>query len=402
MNRLRLGIAEPSSREHHFGRIPSHPDVEWLGRIQHPERLEAWQGVDALLVSDEFAATVRSVMAGAIAARVPTFHILDGAARWQNLFENPRSTVQANGAPFLQPLIADCMLVMGPLQAQILRWLGNRGEILPVGLPRFDQHPARACRVGAPAAGQRLLVATNNSPWYTDEQKGFFLPRFEDLVRRLRTSAKVQEVGLGFRTSGLVPGYQPVPGQPVPSLLEELAGAAAVITTPSTLAVESMLCGVPTLVYDPYAGPALNPSAWMATDANTVLDLLPDLLSPTRERARFQDSLVQAMVTPPGQAAERIVEVIRRWKREGHPAADLSPEAALPVPALGVGPRFGIQQDQLIGLLHTLPQLVAMWERQHLINDSLVTQLRHATWGRRCIERVHVWLSRLRQGSAKR
>ncbi len=301
-----------------------------------------------LVVSDEHDTFVRGRLATARLRGIPTFHVLDGAVRWQNLFDNPRSSVPENGPSFLQPLMAECTVVIGPMQAQILRWLGNPGVILPLGLPRLDGHRRAPCRMGGPEAGTRLLIATNNTPWYTDSQREFFEPRFRELVKRLLDACRRRNLPVAVRPSNLGPNLSPGPecwpgnnGTRVP-FTEDLTTAAAVITTPSTIAIEAMLAGIPTLVYDPYADPMLNPSAWYATSVDTVIEQLDGLVAPSMPRARYQDSLVATMVVPKGGASERLIQAMMA-RVSGGPEAllalqDAAHASPVAVPPLG-GPR---------------------------------------------------------------
>jgi len=59
------------------------------------------------------------------------------------------------------------------------------------------------------------------------------------------------------------------------------------------MAAEGMNAGISTLVFDPWADPALVPSAWTADAPRTVSTLLPSLLAPTQKRASLQELICQ-------------------------------------------------------------------------------------------------------------
>lgn len=375
--RIALATPEPPSRLINYDSVASHPDVDWRGQLPYPYYPQDLENIDAIIVSDEWAPGVRACIAACKLKGIPTFHVLDGVIRWKNLFENPRSLVPENGSPFMRPLMSDMTFVMGDLQAAVLRWLGN-SMICVSGLPRFANYELKSCSHGE-HPHPRLLLASANRPWYTETQRDFFIPAFQRLLDMLKRDCARLGVPLDCRLSPLV-GWENVEPSwlgPHPPLHEQLQSCSALITTPSTIAVEAMLLGIPTLIFDPWADPILTPSPWVADDANAVSTLLPSLLAPSKERARLQDFIRNFTVRDSRNSTELIVNVMsqevakRRAALSGstfQPSDDVSPMEAPPIKH---SYDWDLDTPHVVGLVQTIPQLVALLyqERQtmHMI-----------------------------------
>jgi len=180
--------------------------------------------------------------------------------------------------------------------------------VCATGFPRFDRFKRQACRVGEVKGRPRILVATANTPWVTESQKDLVTEEFRQLIQNLQSEG--DEIEFSYRISKDLADEIEVVSDCRDSVAEALKKSDVVITTPSTIAVEAMLAGVPTLIFDPFAFPVFTPSAWSATDWKSVLRLMPTLLSPTQELASYQDQVLRLLVTEDQNAAARIVDII--------------------------------------------------------------------------------------------
>lgn len=305
--KIRIATTENEARFHHYREVVESPNFEWCGTLDPPFTDEKFSGVDAFICSCEHHWPTRLAIAACKKLGIPTFHVIDGIVEWRNLFENPRTSEKANGAPLFQPLISDHTFAMGQVQQRALQWLGN-SAVHATGLPRLDGVVAAPCRFGKPAGPPRLLVATANTPWFTEAQEEQFGREFERLIAGL--PGAVPHLQCTWRLAAPVVEKFKLPHALAESAAQTLAATDALVTTPSSLAIEAMLLGVPTLIFDPYACPVLTPSAWAATSADSVLQLLPSLLAPDAKRASLQDSLRDLIAPADGKAAERIRESV--------------------------------------------------------------------------------------------
>jgi hypothetical protein len=307
---IRLATPETSSRYHHYESLVSRPEFEWLGTIEAPYA-EALYGVDALIIScDQFADTRLAILASRKLG-IPVFHIIDGVVDWRTTFTDPQYQMDHGGIQLFQPMLADHVFAMGPLQKYLLHWLGNK-NIHASGLPRLDVLPRRACRKGPCGNTPTLLVATANTPSSTENQMEILLESLASLLSALSATSKEGKHTIQYRVSQRIEDTLGVTGNGGESAEEALSKADALITTPSTLAIEAMLMGVPTLIFDPFALPTLTPSAWYATHWSSVMSSLDSLLAPSDDYAELQDLMVGMTITPGVVSSKEISNVIQQ------------------------------------------------------------------------------------------
>lgn len=194
---------------------------------------------------------------------IPTVLLTDGVVEYANTYLNPWL-----GPTHLQRTPHDLVLAMGPLHTKILELLGNRA--ITTGLPRldgFEQRIAEARTHTEP--DQWLLIATALTPAMDNAA----LARVQDVLRTVRDEAGHRNVPTRWRIAPQLADTLGVPIDTSP-LTETFAGARATLTTASTLAVESMLAGVPTAVAHPHPWPLWVPAAWVWQEApdHTPLD----------------------------------------------------------------------------------------------------------------------------------
>jgi hypothetical protein len=379
-DRIALATPEPPYRLSNYNSIAFHSKVDWRGQLPYPYYPEDLENIDAIIISDEWAPEVRACIAACKLKGIPVFHILDGVIRWKNLFENPRSLVPENGTPFMRPLMSDMTFVMGDLQAGVLRWLGN-SKICVSGLPRFANYEPKSCFYGDHPS-PRLLLASSNRPWYTESQRNFFIPAFQRLLDVLKRDCASLGVPLHCRLSPLVEweNVEPAWLGPHPPFHEQLQSCSALITTPSTIAVESMLLGIPTLIFDPWADPTLTPSPWVADDANAISTLLPSLLSPSKERASLQDFILNFTVRDSRNSTELIVNVIsqevaKRRAQLTEPTSQQSDHLfSMEAPQIRNSFNWDLNTPHVVGLVQTIPQLVALLHEERR-TMHMITQL---------------------------
>ncbi len=302
---IRLATTENDARIHHYAEVTKDPRIEWLGTISEPYNETSLAGIDALLISCDNYLPSRIAAAACGTLGIPVFHILDGVVDWRTTFENPKYDSKHHGTPLFQPLIANHVFTLGPLQQLQMRHLGN-GNAHATGLPRLDRIKRRPCRIGDAAESPSLLIATANTPWATDQQRDQLIREF----RQLHTHLQKSNLQTTYRISQELAEKTAISADNTGSATQALEKCTALITTPSTMAVEAMLSGVPTLIFDPFALPVFTPSAWVATHWQSLIASLPSLLSPTKPLATYQDDLCQFIAIGDGSATQRVADKI--------------------------------------------------------------------------------------------
>jgi hypothetical protein len=378
--KVTLATPETSGRFHHYAAVVESPEIEWLGTIPAPFSAATLDRVQGIIISDEWHAPTRVAIAECKKRGIPVFHVIDGILEWRNLFENPRSTEAKNGSPLFQPVLADHTFCMGPVQKWQLEWLGN-ASIHATGLPRLDGMPVSNCRPRSVSNPPRLLVATANTPWFNTEQRQRFMAEFSRLVGLClaETSGSTPDFRCIWRVAEVAASALGLVADSSGSAADALASCDALLTTPSTFAVEAMLMGVPTMLFDPFACPAFIPAAWNATSAETAFAQIPSLLRPLEARCRLQDS-IRSLIAPTDRGAtnrvrECILQVVRNGRVqpvEGSPA--FSPASPLhDFNSKEHPPQFS--PADVHGLLATLPALDAKIAGQNERIEQLQKQL---------------------------
>lgn len=380
---LRIATSDPVDRLHHLGSLRKHPQLAWRGYLKSPFDEACFKDIDALVVTDEYYLPNRLALAACKRLGIPSFHIVDGIMEWRNLFENPRSIDPKQGTPLFQPLLADYTFAMGSEQAEALRWLGN-SSVFATGLPRFDDLDRRNCRIG-PSANPEILIASANTPWFSAEQESTFRGVYDHLPGVLDIARDTLSTPFAVRWRVAACLQDSVADLPKSqgTAAEALDSCSALISTPSSLVVEAMILGIPTLVLDPYAVPALTPAAWSANDAATASSMLGDLLAPSPQRASFQDWIRDRVTTSTPSASDSIARFICDASRSGSvpPAWNVNE----PSTSSKTAPNIQNQSRALEALALTLPALDAKLAEQEATIQRLEAEIherrRKRSWG---------------------
>lgn len=308
IKKIRLATPEPGERHQHYVALAEQPGVEWLGTLDFSADLDYRELVDGVLVSGEWALPDRLAVIKCFQQGIPTFHFMDGILEWRNLFENPRSTDASRGSPLYQPILSDFTFCMGELQKLQLEWLGN-SNVVASGLPRLGCEKIATSRRQNHPSTRSVLIATANTPWFTDQQKLEFCREFVPFYERCRDQS---EFAIKWR---LAPSLWNKLGEKNPEAssnpLDDLQSVDCVVCTPSTLVMEAMQLGLPTMVFDPYNRPDFLPSAWRATNWASAFDMIPGLLAADPQKCRLQDTLRDYQISNSAETIPKILSVIQ-------------------------------------------------------------------------------------------
>ena len=195
---------------------------------------------------------------------VPVLILADGILEYRNTWEHPDL---ADGAVF-QPLMGHKLATIGRGQSRVVESWGNIGKCEVVGLPRLDHIQSSSIPPVRSQGPFRLLVATANTPAFNDDQRKIVVQSLTHIKERLeknpRVNGRMTEV-----TWRLTDGLEKEIGLPEsdpkrhrPPLAEVVENVDAVITTPSTLYLESILRGRPTAILDFFNSPSYLSGAW--------------------------------------------------------------------------------------------------------------------------------------------
>ena len=189
--------------------------------------------------------------------------LMDGIVEYRNTFLNP-----AVGATFLRPAPADVVACAGEMDRRTLAAMGNHAVV--TGLPRL----AGLHSLPAPSADLGILVATANTPAFGDAERARLLAA----LATIRDECAAGHIRVLWRLTGGLENDLGVMCDRRP-LARVLADVRAVIATPTTLLVESMLAGRPTILLDPHPVPCWQMAPWIIRTAtkSAAPDHRPDL-----------------------------------------------------------------------------------------------------------------------------
>ena len=251
-----------------------------------------------------------------------TLYAIDGILEWRNAWEN-RSDEPA--CPWtMRPVLCDKVACIGASQARVLNTWGNLGKTEVVGIPRLESlrtnHSARNGR-NEPI---RILVTTAKWPGFTPEQIEQVVRSLQDLKNYFETRRVIDgtEIEVLWRLTGgldhVIGVENHMTGLDGAELQSILADVDAVITTPSTVMLEAMLCELPVCLLDYTNSPGYVSAAWSISAREHIGDVIEQLARPTDRRFFLQKSLLEDTLQCNESATERMVQLANEMIRIGH------------------------------------------------------------------------------------
>ena len=273
--------------------------------------------------------------------RVPVLVLADGVLEYRNTWEHPGIP---QGCVF-QPVCGHKLACIGQGQARVIESWGNPGRCEVVGMPRLDHLSANAAPPVRTEGPFRLLIATANTPAFTQSQRQTLVDSLRFLVDRFERIPKVngRPVDLNWRlTDGLSDelGLPDLPTHKLPPLHQAIDEADAVITSPSTLYLESALRNRPTAIIDYWNSPKYITPAWSITANSHVFPVLEQLADPPPHRMVFQNAALHEQLECSSAATPRLIQLIDAMIDAGQVARSNDqpiklPARILPVKRLG-------------------------------------------------------------------
>ncbi len=264
-------------------------------------------------------------------AHLPVLILSDGILEYRNTWEHPDLP---EGSMF-QPLFGSKLACIGKSQVRSVESWGNPGRCESVGLPRLDSlltgRPSKIQRKGP----FRLLIATANTPAFNDHQRATVVNSLTHLKRIVDANAVIngRPVEVTWRlTSGLdeeIGLPTPDPGKKT-ALLEMIDQVDAVITTPSTLYLESVLKKRPTAILNFHNTPLYVASAWTISAPAHVRQTLLELESPPEPKMLFQEAMLHDNLECRTPATPRLIQLITTMIEAGRTARKENRDVQLP------------------------------------------------------------------------
>ncbi len=254
--------------------------------------------------------------------RVPILVLSDGILEYRNTWENPGLP---DGSLF-QPLFGHKLACIGRGQSRVIESWGNAGKCEVVGLPRLDAIESGAVAPVQTSGPFRILIATANTPSFNDSQRATVVDSLKAVQAWFESKPAVGErpVKVTWRLSdgldealGVGDGVDPEDRPPIGEVIEEVD---AVITTPSTMYLESVLRGRPTAILDFHNSPQYVTSAWTVSAAEQLDQVIGELADPPLPKMMFQQHVMNEQLECQTPAKPRLLRLIETMVRSGEQA----------------------------------------------------------------------------------
>ncbi len=250
---------------------------------------------------------------------VPVLILADGILEYRNTWEHP----DLPDASIFQPLCGHKLACIGRGQVRVVESWGNVGKCEFVGLPRLDSVDLESVPAVQTEGPFRLLIATANTPAFNDEQRETVIQSLTHIRERLDKNPKVngRDCQVTWRLTDGLERAIGLPESEIPSddweapqrkpLSDVIDEVDAVITTPSTLYLESVLKKRPTAVLDFHNRPHYVPAAWTINAPIHFNWTLRELADPPGHKMLFQDATLHDQLECEGPATDRMVELLQ-------------------------------------------------------------------------------------------
>lgn len=264
--------------------------------------------------------------------RTPVLILSDGILEYRNTWEHPELV---EGSIF-QPLFGHKLACIGRGQARVVESWGNPGACEIVGLPRLDEVDPASCPAVRQTGPFRVLIATANTPAFDLSQRQSVVEALTQIKRWIGENPTVtgRPIEVHWRLSdgleseiGVGPDSDPDERPPLAGVLENVD---AVITTPSTMYLESILRQRPTAILDFHNSPHYISSAWTINAPRHLDWILPQLAAPPAHKMNFQNFVLEDQLECRTPAKPRMLKLIAAMVEAGKLARGNRTDLELP------------------------------------------------------------------------
>ena len=262
---------------------------------------------------------------------LPVLILSDGILEYRNTWEHP----DLPAGSMFQPLFGHKLACISKSQARIVESWGNVGRCEVVGLPRLDSAVEKWLPPLTHEGPFRILVATANTPAFNDEQRAAVISGLAQLRKTVEHNPVVngRPLEVVWRlTTGLDEeiGLPAPPTGKAPPLSDVIDEVHAVITTPSTLYLESVVKKRPTAILDFHNSPMYVASAWTINAPIHVRHIIEELESRPAPKMMFQDFVLEENLECRTPATPRLMQLIETMIEQGRVAKKNDDDLKLP------------------------------------------------------------------------
>lgn len=296
---------------------------------------------------------------------IPSLALQDGILEWRCQYENPLFG-SGGGPPQHQPVMADKIGCLGHQSARQMAAWGNAAKVEVTGMPRLDRILQSQTWRPPARPGKTLLVMTAQKPWFDDKQRNLVLQSLRDLKEFLSSKPEIQVL---WRLTRDIPGILGVENHETDKgeagLIRLIESADAVITTPSTAAIESMMLSRPVAFLDYTNSPRFFPAVWQISAKSHLSTAVADLLNPGAAKMAYQNDILNDVLQNTEPSASRVFDLILKMVEEFRDQLRKRQSVALPPAMLDSTPIF----------VSYLPLLAALYPGHQIFSEANPTRL---------------------------
>lgn len=271
---------------------------------------------DLVITFDEHGCELGLCVAEMSRQGVATLQVMDGILEWRRTWAYPTSFVKR---PINQPVLSHKVACLGNADARIMESWGNVGKCEIVGSPRFDPiiELKRDIRTDpVTTRPMRLLIMTAKTPGFTPEQLEVTYKSLVDLKDHLKSKTDIEVIWRVTQKLHQRLGVNNTVKDVTSTELHDiLRHVDAVITTPSTAMLESMLFGHPVALLDYHNCPHYIPAAWRVTSEEQIGTVVEDLRNPPLDRMLYQEYCLNDALSSKTPALPRMIKLIENMIR---------------------------------------------------------------------------------------
>ena len=279
--------------------LSSDYEVVFISSMEEVGALERGLKTLSLLITfSEYTPPYVEVIARARRAGVETLILMDGISDWRNSFERPFGKDDLSYAPpespFQLPSLCTYIACIGFNQFTFLSKFGNSEKVILTGSPKLDDFytESRAYalsidKAGTQPSGKKILICTARTPAFNKHQ----MEKLMSFLEAGKSALKDSGYQLNWRVSFDIAEQLGVSNS-TQSLIDDLANTDVVLTSPSTLGIESMMLEKPTAILNPFNSPLFLQSPWVLNSVDDF-DLLDEMVDPPMHKMLYQELMLE-------------------------------------------------------------------------------------------------------------
>ena len=280
-------------------------------------RLDSFSAINCVITVHSIDKNLLATLDG-LRGKVPTLTLQDG------LIEYAHCCLKEGSIHRYRPIATEYLLTFGERPKKIAEMRCETASVVATGSPRFDDY--LQYQAGLPDSSLPILVTTANTPWQDKKSRKSFSKMFMQLLGvlndigvdfKLRLPDKVKKELLLSSpiaySRALKSKFAKGLSRTDTSLLDDILSSSAVVTTPSTVALEAMVLERPTSILQPGFYPMYLESAFHLTSKESLHPVLTSLVLRGRDfddRMDFQKVIKDENVIADGKATERVTNII--------------------------------------------------------------------------------------------